>query len=304
MDYYTSLRVFDAAARVGSFAGAGRALGLSRDQVSKLVVALERRVAQRLFDRSTRAVTLTPAGALYLERVRRGLAELAEADAAILTSDTRPDGLLTVHAPLSWGLSVLSPLCGAFRAAFPQVRVDLTLDDRAAESLPTDADVVIRIAGKLEATASVVQLSPVHRGLFASMRYLDEYPAPDTPEALKEHQCVHYAPLSSGEDWVLTTGSEIRRVRVNGGFSCNAGLAVRDAIVAGHGIGILPDFLASGPLAAGELVRVLDRWSPPQLHVHAVTQPAMRQAPKIRAFIDFVASHVATEHRGASAPAQ
>lgn len=292
LDYHLSLKAFDASARAGSFAGGGRELGLSRDQVSKLVVSLERRLGQRLFDRSTRAVALTEAGAGYLERVRRGLEELAAAEEALQASDTKPVGLLRVNAPLSWGVAVLSPLCRDFRTAFPDVHIDLELSDRLSDTLPAGADVVVRIASRLEDTAAIERIGKVARGLYAAPSYLSGRTPPRQPDELKQHECVHYAHLASGSDWVLESGSEVRRVGIRAAFACNAGLAVRSSLLASGGIGILPDFLADDPVAAGELIRVLPDWSPPTLHIHALTQPAMRHAPKVRAYVDFLKSRL------------
>lgn len=293
MNHLDSLRAFDAAATAGSFAGGGRALGSSRDQVSKLVMALERRLGVGLFKRSTRAVTLADLGANHLERVRRALAELDAADASIRAADTRPVGLLSVHAPLSWGLAVLSPLCGEFRTVFPEVKIDLTLDDRHRDPMPGGVDVMVRIAARFDGTAAVERLGEVRRALYAAPSCLARHPAPAAPEDLARHDCVHYAQLASGAQWVLEVGQEVRQVRVDGGFSCNAGIGVLASVVAGEGIGILPDFLVQGPLDRGELVEVLPAWRPPMLQVHALAPPTMWQAPKVRAHLTFLKKRLA-----------
>lgn len=288
MNHLDSLRAFDAAAAAGSFASGGRTLCLSRDQVSKLVMALEHRLGVRLFDRSTRAVTLTDLGANYLERARRAVADLDAADAAARAVDARPFGSLSVHAPLSWGIAVLSPLCDEFRTLVPEVRIDLTLDDHHHDLMPDDVDVLVRIASRLDGTAAVGRLGEVQRALYAAPAYLARRAAPSAPEDLARHDCVSYGQPASGARWVLESGDEVRQVRVAGGFSSNAGIAVHASVVAGAGIGILPDFLARGSLARGELVEVLPGWRLPTLWVHALTHPAMRRAPKIRAYLTFL----------------
>jgi DNA-binding transcriptional LysR family regulator len=283
-----SLRAFETAATRGSFAAAGRALGLSRNKVSKLVLALEYRLGKPLFERTTRAVTLTQAGANYLERVRRALDELDAADRAVREPDATPMGKLTIHAPLTFGTVVLSRCCASFRQAFPSVDVELSLDDALVEPAPGPSDVVIRVADRFTGTAAVTRLGTVSRALYASPDYLERRGAPATPDELVQHDCVGYANLASGSRWVLERDDQVRRVPIRSAFACNVGLGVLEAIMAGVGIGLLPEFLAAAPRRGGAIIPVLSDWRAPDLSIYALTQPTMRNAPKVRAYIDFL----------------
>lgn len=288
LDRVDALRAFEASARTSGFAAAGRTLGLSRDQVSKLVAALEARLQRKLFDRSTRMLRLTPAGATYVEHIRPILEALSAAESALRADDLSPTGALKVHAPVSFGHAILMPQVAVFMRKYPGIDLALTFDDNFNERELMSSDIVVRIASSVDTELAVETLAQVKRGIYASKSYLEERGIPSSTANLVDHDCIQYANLESGTVWVLEREGLVERVQVQGRLSVGLGLAARTAIEMGLGIGVLPNFLADDGASSVSLVRVLPGWSPTLLNVFALTSPTMENAPKIKAYCKFL----------------
>jgi len=188
------LQTFVAAAEAGSFAAAGRRLGVTRDQASKAVGRLEAHLGMRLFARTTRLVHLTEAGSAYYEQVGPALAALAEAERAVQVHDGAPAGRLRVNAPAMFGATTLAPLIPGYLASCPGIRLELVLDDRALDPVPNDFDVTLRIA----ATGARTRLGTITRRLFAAPAYLARAGLLDDPDDLRSHACLLYSNLATG----------------------------------------------------------------------------------------------------------
>jgi DNA-binding transcriptional LysR family regulator len=294
MDRLDQLRAFVTVADAGSFAAAGRAIGRSRDNVSKLLAELEARLDVLLFERSTRRLRLTERGQAYLDKVRPILRQLETADRLARAEALVPSGQLRVHAPLSFGIRVLSPAVGRFLAAYPEVQLLLTLDDRILDRPPPDVDVTLRIAEAAPDGVVIRPLRTVERHLYAAPRYLEAAGRPETPRALAEHLCLHVSHQPGGARWQLCRGKVAERVDISGHFACNVGVALADAAAAGAGIAILPDYLAAPYLASGALERILPDWAPPRLELFALLPPSREATRRVEAFLDFMSSAAAT----------
>ena len=313
MNRLTALRTFVAAVEHGSFAAAARATGLSNAAVSKNVRELEAELGVRLLDRTTRAMAVTDAGAVYHERMRALLGDLDAADEAIASLAARPAGRLRVTAPMTIGLLRLSPLVPRFLAENPGLELDLHLDDAKDDLIHGGFDLAIRGTGPMpDSTLLSRRLADLEHVVAASADYVATRGAPANPDELTGHPCLLYANSERPERWTLrrrgadgadTGGSRSeapdagadraeRTVRVSGPLRVNSSLALRDALLAGVGVASIPRLYVEEDLAAGRIVTVLDGWAPPRLAIYALYPPGPFVLPRVRLFVDFLAAHL------------
>lgn len=293
MDRLSYLETFVAVAEAESFTAAAERLGHSRAVVSKHVQALERQLGIRLLDRTTRRVRLTDAGRGYLERARRALAELREAETEIRGDRASPRGTLRVSGPVSFGRSHLAAAIPDFLAAYPDLRVELTVNDRMVDLIEEGYDVAVRVGRLADSSLVARRLAPVRLILVASPAYLMAHRAPAHPDELSGHTCLEYA--YSGRPWRFDrndeSGDESRvAIRPAGRFVANNGDVLLEAAVGGAGIALQPEFIAAPYLADGRLVPLLADWRPEPITVYAVHHQSRHVGPKIRAFVDHLAA--------------
>lgn len=296
MNRLTALRAFVTVVDHGSFAAAARAIGTSSSAVSKNVRELETDLGVRLFHRTTRAMSLTDAGTLYHERMRVLLADFDAADDAVATFASEPHGTLRVTAPMSIGLLRLAPLVPCFLVEHPGVALDLHLDDGKHDLMHGRFDLAIRGSGPLpDSTLVARRLADLDQVVVAATGYLKAHGAPDHPDALRERPCLLYTNAERPDRWTLRRGAagavheDERTVRVSGPLQANNSLVLRQAVLAGTGIALMPRLYVEDDLAAGRLVALLDGWSPPDLSVWAIYPPGLAVLPRVRVFIDFLA---------------
>ncbi|MCP1336181.1 LysR family transcriptional regulator [Futiania mangrovi] len=290
MDRFAALRVFTAVVEEGSFTGAAARLRLAKSAVSKHVQALEAELGAPLLIRSTRQVAVTEVGETYYERTRRILDEIDEADEAVRDLHGSPRGTLKLSAPMSFGLDHLSPALAEFMGRFPDVRVDLALDDRYVDLIEGGFDAAVRIGRLPDSSLRARRIAPARSVLAASPVYLERFGTPQTPDDLAGHRLLHYGLLRAGDVWTLQgpRGAEAR-IRVRPACLANNGNILRDAAIAGQGIVLQPTFICWQALREGSLVRVLPDWCGPEASIHAVYPPGRALSPKVRAFVDFLA---------------
>lgn len=286
MDRFQAIEVFVKVAELKSFTAAAAALGLSRTLVSDRVRALEDALGVRLLQRTTRRVALTEPGAAFLERVRVGLAVLEEASAEAASLSVEPRGVLRVNAPVSFGFRHLSPAIGDFLERHPEVRVELTLDDRVVDLIEQKVDVAVRIGELRESSVVARRLASCRVMICAAPAYLKRHGAPRRPDDLKDHLCLSYAYMQDGEDWRFTRGDEEVRVRVDARLRSNNGDAIVAAAASGAGIALQPDFIAGPLLRDGTLVEILPGWRAAEFGVYALYPQGQFLPAKSRAFID------------------
>lgn len=292
MDRIDRLRAFIQAADSGSFAAAGRYLSRSRDNVSKLVADLEVELGTPLFARSTRVISLTEFGEAYLTEARPVVDAFDRLEETARMPRDPISGRIDVHAPTSFGLQILAPLIGRFLAEHPRIAIDLSLEDRPRNRLPTSIDLALRISDAPPSGYTVRSISPVNRGLFAAPSYLRRWGAPARPADLARHRCLHYAHLDRGERWALYQGSVCERIDISGSLSCNTGLALAHAAAAGAGIAILPEFTALPLVEQGRLEPILPSWRPAPLTLFALSPSTGRSRRRVQALLDFLCAHM------------
>ncbi|MEO0035871.1 MAG: hypothetical protein RLZZ501_1894, partial [Pseudomonadota bacterium] len=276
MDRLAALTAFAAVAEAGSFAAAARRLGRSTSRLSRQVAELEAALGSRLLHRTTRALTLTEAGRSYHEQVARILAELDAADLSVGRLQAAPRGRLRVAAPMSFGVLHLAPALPAFLDRYPEIDLDMAMNDRFVDLVEEGFDLAVRIGRLADSSLVARRLAPLRRVLCASPAFLAAHGTPRTPDDLARLPCLGYSNLLPQEDWSFADPVSGRPwpVRIKARLRVNNGDALRLAALAGVGLAPLPSFLVGPDLAAGTLVPLLDPYLRQEGAIHAVYPPA------------------------------
>jgi DNA-binding transcriptional LysR family regulator len=283
MDRIDAMQAFVAVADLEGFAPAARKLGLSPSGVTRLVSALEERLGARLLQRTTRSVALTDAGARYLERARRILADIEEAEAAAEGERLLPRGRLVVSAPVGFGRLHVSPVVSEYLKRYPEVSAELRLSDLNINLVDEGVDLAVRIGHLPDSSLVARHVGQMRRIVVASPGYLDKLGEPQTPEAITTHQTIQFL---SGWRFV-EDGREIRITATPRLITNSADAAVRYA-AEGGGLTQVLAYQAADQIGAGRLKVVLKKFEQPPLPIHVVYPTSRLLSAKVRTFIDLV----------------
>jgi len=289
MDKLTAMNVFKRVVDLGSFSAAARDLGFSNAAVSKNVSELEAYLGVRLLTRTTRRLSVTEAGQTYHNRCVAVLEEIDEAEQEAGQLSSKPRGVLKINAPMSFGLMHLSSAIPAFLQRYPDIAVDLVMNDRFVDLVEEGFDVALRVGGPL-ADSSLIsrRITAIQRVVCGAPGYFDRYGAPETPEDLKDHQCLIYSLSSSPREWRFTGPAGERVIKVMGRFTANSSISLREALVAGLGLTLIPTFVVGKDLRDGRLNTVLEEWTPQPQAAYAVYVHRQYVPAKVRCFVDFL----------------
>ncbi|MDI4235282.1 LysR family transcriptional regulator [Bradyrhizobium sp. Arg237L] len=289
MDRIDAMQAFVAVADLQGFAPAARKLGLSPSAVTRLIAALEERLGARLLQRTTRSVTLTDAGSRYLERIRRILADLEEAEEAVEGERTRPAGRLVISAPVGFGRLHVSPMVTAYLKRYPDVGVDLRLSDRMINLVEEGVDLAVRIGHLPDSTLVVRHVGEMRRIVVASKQYLNARGEPKRPSDISAHDTIQFGAMSAAPDWRFVEEGREVRVSPSPRFSSNSADAAIQYAEAGGGLTRVLAYQAAASLKAGRLRIVLAKFEEPPLPIHIVYPTSRLLSAKVRTFIDLVA---------------
>lgn len=292
MDKFREMQAFSAVAEQGSFVAAARILGSSKAAVSRSVADLEARLGVRLMQRTTRRLTLTTEGQLFLERCRDTLAQIEDAENEIHLASTLPRGLLRLNVPVTFGNLHLAPLWGEFLAAYPQVELDITLADRVVDLVEEGYDLAVRIGRLASSTLISRQVASDYSVLCAAPAYLERHGWPQQLSDLERHHTIAYSYLATGDRWVFLGAEGEASVRVRPRLRANSGDTCRAAALAGQGIIQQPTFLVGEDLRAGRLVALLPEWRGPDLGIQLVYPSRRFLPPKMRVLLAFLAERL------------
>ncbi len=293
MEQLTAMLAFARVVETGSFSKAARDLGISKSAVSKQISRLEDRLGVRLLNRTTRRHSLTEAGTSFFQGCQRMIAEADSAAAAVSHLGSAPRGVLKVNVPMSFGVLHLGPALADFLAAYPELSIDMALNDRLVDLVDEGFDVGLRIGKLADSSLIARRLAPCRHVLCAAPSYLSARPAPKVPEDLKALSCLHYSYLSEGQTWRFNGPEGLRKVTVSGRLRINNGDMLKSAVIDGLGIALLPTFIVGDELRSGRLVPVLTDWKPSlDSAIHAVYPASRNLSPKVRVFIDFLAARI------------
>jgi DNA-binding transcriptional LysR family regulator len=282
------MRAFVKVVEHGSFSEAARALRLSRSAVSKHVIELEQELGVALLNRTTRSAAPTENGRAYYERAVAILADLEEADLAVARLQAEPRGLLRVNAPMSFGTVHLAPALAAFMEKYPELQIQLTLSDEQIDAVQEGFDVTLRIAELASSSLIARRLLGVPRIFCAAPAYIQRRGAPDHPRDLKNHDCLAYGFLATGNQWKLIGPDGEHFLSVPWKLCANNAEVLKAAALKGCGIALLPTFIAGAALEAGELMPVLQNYRAPEIALYAIYPPTRHLSSKVRLFIDFL----------------
>lgn len=291
MDSLTGFTVFVAVAEARSFVAAGRALGVSASAVGKSIARLEDKLGVRLFHRSTRSITLTAEGGLFLERSRRILAEIEAAEQELSQAAGAPHGRLRVSLPLV--STLVLPVLSDFMRLHPAVQLDLDFTDRMVDVIDEGFDAVVRTGQPTDSRLSARQVGTFRQMLVASPAYLAQRGVPQASADLLLHSCLHFRFPHNGklDTWPLPGEDDQPPWSPPISMVCN-NIETRVCFaVQGRGIAFLPDFSIRDQLADGRLVQVLPGCE--RSSAFHVLWPASRHpSPKVRALVDFLCEHL------------
>ncbi len=285
-----SMTVFVKVAQAGSLSAAALALGLSKSTVSKHVSALEEHLGVLLLNRTTRRLSLTDLGIAYRDHAQRILGDIEETEIAIQGHTVEPKGKLRVNAPMSFGILHIAPQLPGFMAAHPRIEIELVLDDRRVDLIEDGFDVAIRIGRLEDSTLIAKRLASVGFVCAAAKRYLDRRRPIERPEDLSEHNCLRYSLNRQPNEWRFERDGKAIAVKVAGTLVANNGEALREAAVSGLGVVYQPAFIIGADLKSGRLQPLLQPWSTPTIDIHAVFPEQRQLQPKLRRFVDHLAS--------------
>lgn len=275
----------------GSFSAAGRALGLAPSSVARGISGLEDDLGIRLLNRTTRKLSLTEAGRLYIERARRILSEVEDARLSITQLEADPRGTLKLNAATAFGRVHIVPMLPAFLQQYPDLSIDLTLTDAFVDLVEEGVDLAIRVGELKDSSMIARRLAPNDRVLCASPGYFDRRGRPESPSDLNDHDCLIYKRGNDRPVWHFRgPDGVIQDVQAGGHFQTNNTEALHAVTVDGQGVTILPTWLIGQDLAEGRLETVLNDYavSPTALDtsIYAIFPYNRHLSPKVRAFVD------------------
>ncbi|VWX59963.1 LysR family transcriptional regulator [Sphingorhabdus sp. 109] len=286
---YEAWAIFAAVARLGSFTAAAQELALSKPTISKAISRLEESLGTVLFHRTSRRISLSTAGKALLPHARQIAMDGEAAMEAARDTTHLLQGQVRLAAPLSYGLSHLAPVIADFMCAYPEITVDLQLNDARVDLVEEGFDCAIRIGALPDSSLRAIKLRRMNGYFIAAPSYVERKGQPATPADLNDHDCFIYSNTPSPEQWPVTgPDGHITNVRPKCRFRSNNGDVMLPALVAGRGIGYLPDFLCQKALDAGDLINILPGCRIGDIALNIVMPPSRLRPARVDALVDFL----------------
>jgi DNA-binding transcriptional LysR family regulator len=295
MDTLNGMAVFARVIEMGSFSAAARDLRLAKSTVSKQVAALEQRLGARLLNRTTRRLSPTEVGRAYYERCTRIIAEVEEAELAVSRLQLEPRGTLRLNAPMSFGNLHVAPVIADFMNAYPELTVDMTLNDRLVDLVDEGFDVAVRIGKLADSTLIAKKIAPSRQVVCAAPEYWQAHGIPARPQDISNHNCLIYTYLRNPHEWIFKMADGVKTVSITGKLRANNGEALRAAALKGYGVYLGPTFIVGEDLRSGRLQAVLRDFEIQNHFIHAVYPHSRHLSVKVRAFVDFLAERFGDE---------
>jgi DNA-binding transcriptional LysR family regulator len=289
MDRFVAMQVFVEIAERGSLTEAGSALDMSRAMVSRYLESLEQWLGVRLLHRTTRRVSLTEAGAEALPGCRQVVELTRDIRSTAGARHVEPSGRLRIAASASFAHACLADAITDFLALYPKTQVELLVQEHAVNLVEERIDLAVRIGNRLDESLVARRLGTCRSVLCASPAYLAASGTPASPDALGAHRCITHAHVGRSELRLRRGGGELVKAPVSGVLQTNEPMVARQAALRGAGIALLPTYLVSADLLAGQLVAVLPDFEPEALGIHAVYLSRQHQPQLLRLMLDHLA---------------
>lgn len=292
MDRIDAMQLFVRVAELGSFAAAAQQLGVARSVVTRQIAGLEAHLGAKLMARSTRRLTLTSAGAAYLEKCRVILNLVEAAETGVAEERQTPRGNIRISLPLSFGIKRLAPLLLDFSRRYPEVVLDMDYTDRRVNLIEEGIDLAIRVTRRLEASDVARRLGASRMLVLASPDYLARHGRPAHPAELAHHLCLGYTNAGAGMAWQFLINGQLENFHVRSRLNANNGDVLTEAAAQGLGITCQPDFIAESFIAAGRVVEILGDFPGPELGIYALL-PGNRHVPhRVRVLMESLAERL------------
>ena len=296
MDSLSDVAVFVQVVESGSFTGAAERLSLSRPVISKYVSRLEDRLGARLLNRTTRRLSLTEAGRVFFDRSREGLREIGEAEAEVSRMQGEPRGVLRLNTPMSFGILHIAPALKDFSALYPEVTVDMNLDDRKVDVIAEGYDLSVRISDLPDSSLVARRICRCRHMIVAAPAYLERAGSPVNPQELQDHHLLTYRYQEASHQWHFRAkDGKTQSVAISSYLQMNNSLAIRAALLEGAGITRIPTFVVGEDIQAGRLVPLLTGYELLEVSVFMVYPELRHLSPKVRAFVEFFADRIGEE---------
>lgn len=288
MDKLTSMNVFVRVAKAGSFAGAAKDLGISRAMATKHIMQLESELGTRLFNRTTRSLSLTEVGESYLERCQQILLDVEEMEAAVTHLQTEPRGVLKICAPPVIGATHISPALTEYLKGYPDLSVEMVLKGGQVDLIDEGVDIAIYL-GQLNDTSLIARkLASSPLVVCASPDYLKQHGTPEDPEDLEDHSCLVNWAIPPRNKWRFKGILGDRVVTVSGRMQANMAGPIRNAAVNGLGLIMLPKYIVGRDIEKGKLQVVMENYGIAPLDIYAVYPHRKYLSAKVRSFLEFL----------------
>lgn len=301
MDKLLALKMFVQAVDSKGFSSAARQLGMATSSVTRMIDGLEAELGAVLLNRSTRQISLSDAGAAYYLKAREVLNAVAEADASVTDRGEVPAGHLRISVPVALGRRLIAPHIASLLKRYPQLVLDMTLSDDIVELLGERVDLSIRL-GSAAAMDGVVSRTIGHfrRRAVASAAYLNTHGFPEQPLDLLQHECMRFSYGSKQQVWTFQKDGEETRVPIEGRFKSNNAEVLREVVLAGGGVALLPDWLVDDDIDSGNLTSLFESFvinpNDASSAISALYLPNHRGSKRVNAFIDFICELLGPEH--------
>jgi len=293
LENLTDVAVFVQVVDSGSFTTAAERLKLSKSVVSKYVTRLENRLGARLLNRTTRRISLTEVGRAFYTRSQQGLQVLEEANAEVLRLQGAPRGALRINTPMSFGILHIAPALADFLALYPELSVDMNLDDRKVDLIEEGFDLAVRISDLPDSSLVARRLASCRHVVCAAPEYLQRHGIPQTPNDLREHNTLTYQYHESQNEWrFLSPEGKYISAPVSGSIQMNNSLALREVLLQGIGISLIPTFIVGSDIRAGRLQPLLSHYQTLEFSIYIIYPQRRHLSPKVRAFIDFMVERI------------
>jgi DNA-binding transcriptional LysR family regulator len=295
MDLLAAFQVFVRVSESGSFSAVAREMGLSQPAISRQIAALEDHFGERLLHRTTRSLTLTDDGRDLLVHATRVLDSLQEAETAVGRRRGTVAGMVRLSAPVIFGRLYLTPRIGQLLEAHPALELDLLLNDGAADLVAEGIDLAVRAGMVADSSLITRGMGMVARHAMASSEYLARRGTPLVPADLENHDCLMFTQGASPTHWTFDGPGGKISIPIRGRFRSDSGEGVREAVVSGYGIGMLPAWYFRDEIQNGKVKILLPDWQVPGVPVHLIYPSRRHLSPRVRVVMDFLVREFSNE---------
>jgi DNA-binding transcriptional LysR family regulator len=293
MDTFSTIPIFTAVVELGSFSEASRKLGITKSAVSKRISALELHLGAKLIQRTTRKLNLTEAGEQYYSYIHKAKFLVNEGEDAITSLQGTPKGQLKVSVPMVFGQLYIAPLLSEFLLRFPDIKLNLSMDDKVVDLVSNGLDMVLRIGALPDSSLVARKLSVCRSVLCASPGYFKKHGEPNKLSDLKQHNCLYYSYFRSGMEWAFDGPNGPERIKPEGNMQINNSLVLKQLMLDDLGICQMPLFIVERELASGALVTTLQQYRLPEHGIYAVYPQRAFLPAKLKVFLEYLEEKLA-----------